>query len=945
ALGGLPERELRRLGGRIAGALEAIHKLGYVHGDLKPENILFDDQGQAFLVDMGFAAPIGSAFSERGTPGYLPPEYLGPVVWSPASDLFALGVSLYAAATGEHPVPAALAQADHAPVLQAFSRRDTRRPSRRAAALSPAMDQWLAWSLDPKPTNRPKASESVAFFASEPPWSMVPEPRLERENPWSGALRLPFAGRTEELKWIGSLWHSVLEQSHPCLVVVRSPQSGGGSRFLSEAARRARRQRVYPTLLAGRVNSFQEERPGHALRGMVRQWLALPPHAAPRPEDRDRLFELLPPSEAQALWESLDPAAQDSPRAAESKALIAFFARLAARGPLWIQLDDADFAGRATLEPLERLAQVAAHLPLMVVLGMGPHVQKKSQRALAALTETWKLHGRAERIELGPLTRPAILEYVRATFVPSQASRELAEVLHQRTEGHPGRLRELLRTLEAQGRMLPKGDRYALSIEPSAIPMPPSQVEALSNRYSMLSQPERIWLVRFAIAGGNLDPQILSKAFAVSAGEVEYQLARFVRNGWLERSAAGARFRRPQVRRALIRAIPPERSKRLHRDLAAALAQEPGKPIALGLAFEEAWHLREGGDAATLSQRLPRLIRSMQRSGHPSRMLLLARWGLEAERALAQPPGRQTFVYRILGAQAAHELGKRKEEEALLSQVLDLPLDPHKDSLRLGLLYLQMGRFHAATSSMEKALEFLRNARQAFQRAGAIEREAEALLDYGKLCAALGDWKEAHWAVDAASALDLQSPEAARVFTLRGALALLEDDLEGSLRYLNRAKRKLAGDTRRRAKARSAEAELIRSRCYRLLGRPRRAWVSLRLAERLAAFAGERTLEIDVLVRRGRLLTEFGRESEAELDLREGLRLAEAIDDRRSRARATILLGILLAERDQSEGSRLLHKALSLAQEYHLPRLEALASTLCARLALRRGQLERAQAL
>ncbi|MCA9002968.1 MAG: hypothetical protein KDB61_13670, partial [Planctomycetes bacterium] len=90
------------------------------------------------------------------------------------------------------------------------------------------------------------------------------------------------------------------------------------------------------------------------------------------------------------------------------------------------------------------------------------------------------------------------------------------------------------------------------------------------------------------------------------------------------------------------------------------------------------------------------------------------------------------------------------------------------------------------------------------------------------------------------------------------------------------------------------------------------------------------------LVRRGRLLTEFGRLERAELDLRDGLRLAHSINDRNSIARATLLLGILLAESDQAKGSRLLHQALTLAQQYGFPRLEALASTLCARIALAR---------
>ncbi|MCA9001244.1 MAG: serine/threonine protein kinase, partial [Planctomycetes bacterium] len=195
--GGMPEPELRALGLRLTRALMALHDQGHVHGDVKPENVRFDSAGNAYLLDLGFAAPIGSPFSERGTPGYLPPEYLAGAQWGPSGDLFALGVTLYQAATGEHPCPAALELGSENAIIEAFSRRDARRPSRRAASLSPAMDHWLASALDPNPDVRPSLSRSVEFFQSPPPW--IGTRKNLRTNPWSSAIRLPLVGRESEL--------------------------------------------------------------------------------------------------------------------------------------------------------------------------------------------------------------------------------------------------------------------------------------------------------------------------------------------------------------------------------------------------------------------------------------------------------------------------------------------------------------------------------------------------------------------------------------------------------------------------------------------------------------------------------------------------------------------------------------------------------------------------
>jgi serine/threonine protein kinase/tetratricopeptide (TPR) repeat protein/DNA-binding MarR family transcriptional regulator len=941
--GGLPEAQLRELGLDLARALAALHALGHVHGDLKPENVRFDLKGRAYLLDLGFAAPTGCAFSERGTPGYLPPEYLAGAKWDPSGDIFALGVTLYQAATGEHPCPAALELGAESAIIKAFSRRDARRPSLLAASLSPAMDQWLAAALDPDAAGRPSTEQSEACFQSPKPW--VGENRNVRSNPWSAAIRLPLVGRETELTEFLSHWHAVRSDNKPRLLWVCAPTGGGSSRLMSEAARRARLEDPYPTVLSGRIGTFQEERPGHVLRGLVRQWLSLPRHAEPRTVDVERINKLLPPREADALIAVLSPAQEDSPVLAEPQVLIAFLQHLAMRAPLWIQLDDANFGGRSTLETLERLVHLVKDLPVLLVVAAHSDLENRSDQAFQSLCSAWESHAHCERLNLGPLSREAMLQFVRSAFIDDTPHRALAKQFYHHTEGHPGRLRELLWSMEAQGHLHESSRRLELKIKPSDIPLPRSQTATLSARYSRLNKWQRIWLVRFAIAGSHMTAPLLAEAFDVTPQSVESHIAQLVRGGWLERAGSGTRFRRHQVRRALVKAIPEARARRLHLALATALDQSRGSvdakktPFSMGPAFEEAWHLKCAGKNETLVKRLPHLIRALQRSGHPSRLLLLAEWGLSAQTKLKERSGlsdKQTFAFLILGAQAAHQLGQRKKEAALLDQLTDLPLDAHEDAKRLGLVQLLIGRYNTATSSHERAGEYLRNARRSFQRAGALEREAEATLDYGQLCAATGDLKQAKWAAQTASALPLTSPERARVCTLHGELALLEDRLEPALKYLSQAKRLLAGDKRRRAQSRSAQAEILRSRCYRLLGRPRRAWASIRLAERLAAHAGERTLEVEVLVRRGRLLTEFGYLEQAELDLRDGLRLAQAINHRSSVARATLLLGILLAESDSAKGSKLLHQALTLAQQYKIPRLEALASTLCARVALAR---------
>ena len=94
---------------QIADALDAVHRAEVVHGDIKPANILIPDNGIAKLSDFGVSRQVWNAETLNttgpvlGTPAYMAPELLDGKRPSPASDLFALGATLFAAVEGEPP--------------------------------------------------------------------------------------------------------------------------------------------------------------------------------------------------------------------------------------------------------------------------------------------------------------------------------------------------------------------------------------------------------------------------------------------------------------------------------------------------------------------------------------------------------------------------------------------------------------------------------------------------------------------------------------------------------------------------------------------------------------------------------------------------------------------------------------------------------------------------
>ncbi|WP_159324034.1 bifunctional serine/threonine-protein kinase/glutamate ABC transporter substrate-binding protein [Streptomyces tendae] len=98
------------IGLQMAQGLRAVHEASVLHRDVKPGNVLVRDGGQVVLVDFGIATFEGADRVTRhggiiGTPPYLAPELFAPATHGPtsASDLWALGVTLYEMVEGRLP--------------------------------------------------------------------------------------------------------------------------------------------------------------------------------------------------------------------------------------------------------------------------------------------------------------------------------------------------------------------------------------------------------------------------------------------------------------------------------------------------------------------------------------------------------------------------------------------------------------------------------------------------------------------------------------------------------------------------------------------------------------------------------------------------------------------------------------------------------------------------
>ncbi|WP_051695816.1 serine/threonine-protein kinase [Streptomyces sp. NRRL S-244] len=149
--GPMPVADVLRLGLDVLSALRAAHAEGVLHRDVKPANVLLRPDGSAVLTDFGIAAlhdstALTSTGVLIGSPEYIAPERARGEEGLAASDLWSLGMLLYVAAEGVHPLRRATTLATVVAVL------DEPIPAPvRSGPLGPVLERLLVRDLSVRP--------------------------------------------------------------------------------------------------------------------------------------------------------------------------------------------------------------------------------------------------------------------------------------------------------------------------------------------------------------------------------------------------------------------------------------------------------------------------------------------------------------------------------------------------------------------------------------------------------------------------------------------------------------------------------------------------------------------------------------------------------------------------------------------------------------------------
>jgi serine/threonine protein kinase len=159
--GPLPPARVAAIGAQVAAALSSAHSLGIIHRDIKPGNILVGDNDVAKISDFGIARGhtdmrLTQTGMVTGTPAFFSPELARGEEASFASDVWALGITLYTATEGAPPFQP---QTNPLAMLSIIANEHVPRPE-HAGPLVPV----LAGMLDPDPSRRFTMAQVLALL-------------------------------------------------------------------------------------------------------------------------------------------------------------------------------------------------------------------------------------------------------------------------------------------------------------------------------------------------------------------------------------------------------------------------------------------------------------------------------------------------------------------------------------------------------------------------------------------------------------------------------------------------------------------------------------------------------------------------------------------------------------------------------------------------------------
>ncbi len=566
---------------QLSEALAHAHERGIIHRDLKPGNVWLADDGTAKLGDFGLAvADDRSRMTVEGlmlgTVSYMPPEQATGQASDARSDLYSLGAMLYEMVTGHPP----FVGDDTVSIISQHLNTPPVAASWHNSGISPGLDALITQLLAKSPDERPPSAQSVRerlrniSTLTDPAVAVAPSATQSLSRVASGA----FLGRESELATIKSAVESSLSGQGSPIVVV-GEQGIGKTRLVEEGA-------VYASLRGAEV-----------LRGRCHEGEGMPPFWPWVQVVRAAIADMDPAELLAAMGSGAGDIAQIVPEVRERlpglpappalepeqarfrlfDSITGFMKNLSVKSPLFIALDDLQWADKPSLMLLQFLGHDLVGSRI-VLISTYRDSDVSRQHPLTEVLSSLRRERLFDRIVLEGLSHPDVVELLTA-FAQSELPPEgqvLAKNLHKATDGNPFFIEEVVRHLVETGSLHHREGKWATDLGNLEFGVGFAQGvrELIERRLSRLSERCNEVLADAAIVGQEFDASVLERVSGTSGGDVLDALEEGVHAAIVEESPSelGAyRFSRRVIRDTLYESLSATKRLRGHRRVAEAL--------------------------------------------------------------------------------------------------------------------------------------------------------------------------------------------------------------------------------------------------------------------------------------------------------------------------------------------------------------------------------------
>jgi len=526
---------------QMAAALRVAHAAGIVHRDIKPENVIVRSDGYAKVFDFGLAKMSDRGLQQHlytqssdshastevsvntnpgmilGTIVYMSPEQARAETIGSSTDIFSLGVVMYELATGQHPFK----RQSQVDTLHMITSQQPLSPSRLDPEVPRALDNLILQMLNKESKLRPTASEVETTLSGLVDKNADVRIDLASETPHT-------VGRQKERTQLQDAFLSMTSGRGVIYCIAGEPGIGKTTLvedFLRDLSGQSRNYILARGRCSERLAGTEAYLPlldalealvrGDGGESIVRAMKLVAP----------TWYSLMLPTGA-VTFSSEETSLKAVSQERMKRELGALMEEVSRLRPLVLFIDDLHWADVSTVDFFPYLASKFDSLQVMIVATYRPSELFLTKHPFMQVKLELQTRGNCKEIHLEFLNREDVDDYLKLEFPAHKFPEQFSALIHNRTEGSPLFMVELLKYLRDQ-KTIVLGDlgwKLTQSVFEIERHLPESVRSMVQKKVDQLSADDHRLLAVASVQGYEFDSAVIAKVLSVDPVEIEERL-------------------------------------------------------------------------------------------------------------------------------------------------------------------------------------------------------------------------------------------------------------------------------------------------------------------------------------------------------------------------------------------------------------------------------------